>query len=114
MMLPKTACPDTAGAPNKNAQNRTANPTATNRFAIPPLLADPFPISLSSRVKSLKYPVPAPNASNRPVGFHALPIWLECYLGRLRPHSRRTSLGSTAKGTPTAHSSALDLRFALK
>jgi hypothetical protein len=48
MMLPKTACADAFGACNKITQNKTAKPRTASRFAIPPLLADPIPVSFMS------------------------------------------------------------------
>jgi hypothetical protein len=56
MMLPKTACPDVVGVFSKIEQNRTAKPNTTSLFAIPPLLADPFPVSLCFVVQSFRSP----------------------------------------------------------
>src|SRR5580658_205590 len=102
-MLPKTACPDTLGAFNKNTQYRTAKPRTTSRFAIPRLLADPSRISREKHFKSNRRMARASTTptTNSP-SFRGLPIWLNVtHEGRLNRNSRRNEPGSTAKGTPT-------------
>jgi hypothetical protein len=91
MMLPKTACPDTLGAFNKTAQNRTAKPRTASRFAIPPLLADPFPVSFKN---SIPTPIveklgPQPIRTKDGQVFRALSIWLNVTKGRPNQNSQK-------------------------
>jgi hypothetical protein len=76
MMLPKTACPDVVEVFSKIDQNKTANPNTTSRFAIPPLLADPFPHLF---LHGLIVQKSAPNLdsdSHSSANSRALSIWL--------------------------------------
>src|SRR5271169_83963 len=99
MMLPKTACPDDVGVCSKIEQNRTPKPNTTSRFAIPPLLADPFPTFVSFLFPSPKGPVlniACENATELSCTFGLV----ECYKGRLRRNSQRTSQAQPLKAPP--------------
>jgi len=103
MMLPKTAWPDAVGACNKIAQNRTAKPRTTSRFAIPPLLADPSPVSF----KSIPTPTVSPaivNSNDKLAKRSCTSHFFEYFLRRkAEPKLARIEPGSTAKGTPRTH-----------
>src|SRR5580693_4959482 len=99
MMLPKTACANVFGTFNKTAQIRIAKPIFTNRFAIPPLLADPFPASQdspSSNRQKLRL-----NKNERHFqSLRALSIGLNVTKEGQTKTRKKNEPGSTAKGTP--------------